>query len=302
MVPPCGGIQEVQTSDVFDLLLVKNTNYSNEIVGVFFSIASANKHCIFPMNAISLKQIFLIALILTSIFSCSKKQVDKSLTLDAYLKLGVPDPAKVWDMNDFSQAYGALGKIKWDRPYELPVKDSKKSGLLFEHMLSFENMSFLHNSKLTLNEKAEYITAFVRVNRYWMDVYSNPVIGNFYHRELIYIQIFNLGIMDNMVNLALEINKSNDPTAVVLKQGVKSIKIDYLDCLTTDLKTQSHTSQFLKKDLDTMADTVYASVMRHKEWMDSSAVNDLKQSLHLVMDSTSSDHIRNKYTTLEKSL
>lgn len=254
------------------------------------------------MNAIFPKQIFLIVLILTGTFSCSKKNADKSLTLEEYMKLGVPDPANVWDMNDFSQAHGALGKLKWDRPYELPVKDSKKSGLLFEHMLSFKNISFLHDSTLSLNEKAARISAFVSVCDYWSDIYSNPVINNYYRTELIDIQIFNLRLMEKMVNLAQEINKSDDPAAAVLKYGYKSITRNYLSSLKTQLKNQRHTSKFLKKDLERMADSIYTSVMRNKEWMDSSAISDVKQSLRLVLDSASSEYVRNKYTTLEKSL
>ncbi|MBL0740659.1 hypothetical protein [Chryseolinea lacunae] len=254
------------------------------------------------MNTISLKQIFLIAFVLTGIFSCAKKQEDNSLTLDEYMKMGVPDPAKVWDINDFSQAYGALAKLKWDRPYQLPVKGSKKSGVLFEHMLSLKNVSFLMDSTLSLNEKAERISAFVLVCDHWIDIYSNPVIDNYYRSELIDIQIFNLRLTEKMVNLATQINNSDDPTAVVLKYGYKTIKMNYVSCLTTELKNQSHTSQFLKQDLERMADSVFASVERNREWMDSSARVDVKQSLRLVLDSTSSDHVRNKYTTLEKSL
>jgi hypothetical protein len=255
------------------------------------------------MNAIFVKPIFVVAFILLiSCFSCAKKQPDNSLTVEEYIKLGVPDPYNEWSMTDFSQARAALAKLKWDRPFQLPRKDSEKSGLLFEHMLSFGNMSFLHNSELSLNEKAEHISAFVSVYDYWMDVYSNPVIDNYYHRELIDIQIFNLGITERMVALAQEINKSNDSTAVALQYGYKSIQMNFLNCLTTDLKAQSRTSQFLKRDLDRMADTVYASVLRNKEWMDSSAINNLKKSLSLVMDSTSSDYIRDKYASLQKAL
>jgi hypothetical protein len=254
------------------------------------------------MNSTLPKYILLLFFFVMFCFSCSKSNVDKSLTIEEYMKLGVPDPTKEWHMDDFSQARAALGKIKWDKPYQLPMKDSKKSGSLFDHMLSPINMSFLNNQAMSLNEKAERISAFAKVYDYWIDVYSNPVINNYYHRELIYIQLFNLGIMDNMVALGMEINKSDDPTAVVLQYGFSSIKRNYLDCLTTDLKTQSYASRFLEKDLDTMADSVYTSVIRNKVWMDSNAIIDLKQSLKIVIDSTSSEHIRETYKNLEKSL
>ena len=254
------------------------------------------------MNAISANPIFVIAFMLISCFSCTTEQADNSLTVEQYIKLGVPDPWSEWNMEDFSQVHVALTRIKWQKPFQLPRKDSEKSGLLFEHMLSFDNMSFLNNNELSLNEKAERIAAFVQVYDYWMDVYSNPIITNIYHRELIDIQIFNLGVTERMLRLAQEINKSDVPTAVALQYGYKSIQMNFLNCLTNDLKVQSRTSQFLKRDLDRMADTVYAAVLRNKSWMDSRTISDLKKSLNLVMDSTSSNHIRSKYTSLQKAL
>jgi tetratricopeptide (TPR) repeat protein len=254
------------------------------------------------MKARSVKHVFVIAITLISCFSCTEKQKDSSLSVKEYIELGVPDPNKQWVMDDFLQAYSVLARIKWDRPFELPAKDSKKSGLLFDHLLSLENMSFLKDTSMSLNEKAERISEFSKVYEYWMDVYTNPVIKkNYYHRELIDIQLFNLRLTEVMLNLAQEINKSDDPADAALKYGYESIKMNYLTALNNDLKTQSNTSQFLKMDLDRMADSVCASVMRNKDLMDSSAVIELKQSLRLVTDSTSSDYIRSKYNSLAKS-
>lgn len=254
------------------------------------------------MSAVPVKSVFLFAFMLIVCISCTKKQPDDSLTVEEYMKIGVPDPNKEWSMTDFTQAHSALAKIKWEKPFQLPRKDSEKSKLLFDHMLSFDNMSFLQNSALSLNEKAEQISSFIRVCDYWGDIYSNPVIDNYYHRELIAIQIFNLGVSERMLHLAQEINKSDDPTAVTLRYGYNSIKANFVNNLANDLKTQRRATQYLKKDLETMADTIYASVIRNKESMDSASVNDLKQSLRVVIDSTTSDYIRNKYTSLEKAL
>lgn len=250
-----------------------------------------------------MKHFFLITLILTCIFSCTEKDKDHSLSVDAYKELGMPDPEKKWDVADYTQAYNALAKVKWENPLQLPVKDSENSGPVFERMLSLDYLSFLQDSTMRLSEKAERISGFTRVYGYWMDVYVNPTLeGNYYDREIIEIQIFNLRLTEAMLNLAHQINRSDDPADIALQYGYGSIKQNYLDCLSTDLKTQSHTSEFAEKDLERMADSIYTSVMRNKEWMDSSAVSELKHALRAVMDSTSSDHIRNKYQDLRKSL
>jgi hypothetical protein len=125
---------------------------------------------------------------------------------------------------------------------------------------------------------------------------------NHYHREIVDLQIFNLEVMEDMLNLAHQINKSDDPADAALQYGYPSIKANYLTSLSNGLKTQNSTSEFLERDLNRMADSISASVMRNKEWMDSAAISELKRSLHSVMDSTSSDYIRSKYQSLEKSL
>lgn len=245
----------------------------------------------------------LIALILTGSLSCTDRREDPSLPVHAYVALGLPDPEKKWEMADYTQAHYVLAKIKWDQPLQLPVKESEKSGAVFDRMVSLEYLSFLHDSTISLNEKAERISEFTRVYDYWMDVYTNPAIKRtYYNREIIDLQIFNLRITEAMLNLAHQINRSDDPADQGLKYGYEFIKGNYLACLKNDLKTQSFTSDFSERDLEKLTDSVYNSVIRNKEWMDSSAVSELKQSLRLVIDSSSSRYIHNKYTSLEKLL
>jgi hypothetical protein len=217
--------------------------------------------------------------------------------------MGMPDPARKWDMDDYTQAYNVLARIKWEQPLKLPAKGSNKSGLLFDHMVSLEYLSFLQDTTLSLNEMAERITGFTRVYDYWIDIYTNPTLKrNYYHREIIDIQLFNLRLTEAMVALAQKINRSDNPADIALRYGYDEIKENYLTCLSTDLKTQSYTSEFLDHDLDRMADSIYSSVMRNKDWMDSSDVSELRRSLRLVIDSTSSASIRKKYGSLESSL
>jgi hypothetical protein len=255
------------------------------------------------MKAGFLKCVFVVVFIVTSTFSCTDRPADNSLSVDAYVTLGMPDVNKKWNMTDYTRAYNLLAKMKWEHPLELPVKDSKKSGLLFDHMVSLEYLSFLQDSAMSLNEKAGRISEFTGVYDYWMDIYIVPTLKrNHYHREILDLQIFNLRLMEAMVNLAHQINESRDPADVALQFGYQSIKENYLSGLHNGLKIQRNTSEFLKQDLDRMTDTIYTSVMRNKGWMDSIAVSEVKRSLQLVMDSTSSHYIRNKYKSLEKSL
>jgi hypothetical protein len=255
------------------------------------------------MKSRFVKDTFPIVYILVFIFSCAHKRSDNSLTIDAYKELGMPDEKKKWDMTDYTQARNVLTRMKWEKPTQLPVKESKKSGLLFEHMLSLDYLSFLKDSTITLNEKAQRISEFGVVYDYWIDVYTIPTLkGNYYSREIIDIRIFNLRLTEAALNLAHEINKSNDPADIALQYGYPSIKRAYLECLINYLQPQSYGSGFAEDEMETMVDSIHHSVMRNKTRLDSNTVNELKHALRLATDSTSSDALKDKYKLLENHL
>jgi hypothetical protein len=255
------------------------------------------------MNTRFIKHIVLTFILLVFISSCADKKKDNSLTIDAYRKLGMPDPDKQWEMKDYTQAHNVMAGLKWARPTELPVKDSEKSGALFQRMVSLDYLSFLHDSTITRSEKARRITKFGRVYDYWIDVYTIPILKkNYYNREIIDIRIFNLKVTEAALNLAHEINKSHDPADVALQYGYPSIKRAYLECLSDYLQPLTYTSEFDDRDMEKMLDSVHQSIMRNKEVMDTDVVNRLKHSISSIMDSTSSARLRDKYKRLENDL
>ena len=248
--------------------------------------------------------VFLILVLFIICISCHKTyDKDYSLSIEEYQELGIPDPNKEWNNNDFSDAYYVLSELKWKKPFELPVKDSKKSGLLFSHMVSLNNISFLEDDSLALNEKATRMMGILQVYQNWIDLYKHPRYKTlYYHRELNDIYIYRLHITQRMLDIGDEINKSDVPADILMQSGYEFIQKNYLAGLFSFMEIQSNSSNFLKKDLEEMADSISASILRNKDWMDSVATNDLKKSLLVVMDSTSSDSIRNKYIELTELL
>ena len=193
--------------------------------------------------------------------------------------------------------------MKWEKPRQLPVRGSEKSGMLFEQMLSLDYLSFLQDSAITLNEKAHLIQDFGAVYERWVDVYTIPTLEpNYYQREITDIRIFNLRLTEAALNLAHEINKSDDPADIGLRYGYRSIKRAYLECLNNYLQPRSYALQFADEDMARMVDSIHQSTMRNKTWMDSSEVQKLKNSLQLAIDSTSSSALRDKYERLENHL
>lgn len=250
------------------------------------------------------KHTFLIVLVsMIAGFSCTKKKVDQSLALEEYTKLGVPDITAKWEMADYIRAHNALAKLKWERPLELPKKDSEKSGPLFKHMLSLDYISFLKDSAISLSEKAQRVTEFRTVHDYWTDVYSNPVINPaFYSREVIAIKLFNLQLTEAIVNLGRKVQASDKPEDMMLRPGYKSIKSAYLAYMKSYLQPANFREDFPEEDLKVLSDSIRFSVLRNADWMDSSELALLRSSLRSLADSASSGAIRDKFRLLEKSL
>jgi len=228
---------------------------------------------------------------------------DYSLSQEEYQKMGIPDHNRVWTFNDYSKTFGALSKLKFNKPFALPAKDSKRSGELFNRMISFENMSLLQDESIPLNEKAHWMKGFLEVHGQLLDIYTNIRMEKlFYNRELIDINIFGLGVAERMFDLAKEINESKDSKDINMQSGYQSIQMIYIAGLKDILENQKYTSQYLNEDLEKLTDSLTNSVLRNRDWMDSSATINIKQALQVVMDSTSSEYIKNRYSTLNELL
>jgi hypothetical protein len=250
-----------------------------------------------------LKDAILIVFIGVCSFSCVDKEVDNSLTIGAYRELGVPDPNRQWTITDYTQAHNVLAKLRWEKQYQLPVKDSEKSGLLFDRMVSLDYLAFLQDSKIPLNEKAQRISEFGVVYDYWIDVYTTPTVQkSYYNREILDVQILNLRLTEAAFNLANKINQSDDPADVALQYGYTSIKHAYLECLNNYLLPRINSVEFAENDMEKMVDSIHHSLKRNKQWLDSAAVSGLKKSLRSAKDSTTSTRILNKYKLLENQL
>ena len=228
---------------------------------------------------------------------------DYSLSIEEFQNMGMPDPNRIWDSEDIGKAIDVCYSIKWDQPYSLPKKESRKTGILFDRMISLENMSFLHDDALHLSDKAYASLHFLEIFEQWKDVYTHPMWKKqYYHRELVDININEVRVTEIMVELTKKVLVSNDPKIILLQSGVPQVRMNYVSSLLNAMNLQSFTSQFLQKDLELMSDSLSASVLRNKAWMNSAQVDQIKNSIQVVLDSTSSAHITEKYSMLTSHL
>lgn len=236
------------------------------------------------------------------ISSCKQElSHDESLTLSKYKSYGMPDPDKVWESNDFSLAYAVLEDIKSTKPYSLPIASSRKSSMVFNKLVSLENLNFLSDRTLPNEQKLKLTTDFLKVCENWIRLYHlNGNKPQYYHTELSVIYLFGLELTQIMVSL-------NDQDYLEGKIEDSENEMDqvhsfYFSGLFNLLSFQSQASQLSENDHILISGKIVTSVDQNKSWMDDATRNELKQILQTVSDSTANQQIDVGYSELIDSL
>ncbi len=240
--------------------------------------------------------------LLACLVSCNNKS-DYSYPLEKYSELGMPDFNRAWKISEFGDVIGTLRDIQNNEPFSLPRKDSRKSGKLFEHMVSMDNLSFLNIDSLPLYEKAYRIQSFLHIQSEYIDIYTDlRHREQYYNKELIDFYIYGISITQKMLDLAYKINESDAPGDVGMQSGFDAIQYIHVTMLSDALDKQKNTSLYNTEDLETLGDSIALSLGRNMTWFDSTAVEGIKQNMLVVIDSSSSDKIRNEYRDIINSL
>ena len=246
----------------------------------------------------------LILILSFFLVSCNKgNNVDHSLTLEEYQELGMPDYNRVWNMEDYSNAFYALNTLKYQNLMALPSRDSEKSGVLFSRMISIDNLSFLQDEALPLWAKAGKIKWFVNTLMELKVAYTTfGMSTQYYVRELNDIDITRLRVAQRMLELGIEINESEDLSDVDMQSDYPAIQKMYLSLLSELFEKQQHTSLYPQQMLELLSDSLSSSVQRNMPWFDEEASAFIKQAMLSVIDSTSSRKIRNDYKEVTEIL
>ena len=241
----------------------------------------------------------LITVILIA-FSCDRiSNKDLSLTPDEYQDMGMPDHSKIWDYKDYNEACATLSNIKSLKSFSLPRKGSKKSGEIFDRMISTDNLSFLLDESVPLYEKAHQIQKYVDIQGCFVTAYTS--LNNreqYYNHELIDLYLFGLTIAQDMLDLGHLINESIEEKDIEMQSRFHSIQNLYLTMVLFVLKNQQNSYFFEEKDLIRLSEFLYYSVLINREWMEDAAVKNIEQQVKMVIENTSSDDIKKKYTML----
>jgi hypothetical protein len=248
--------------------------------------------------------LFIISVFTFILISCNgSHDKDLSLSVDEYEEMGLPDPAKAWDLNDYSEACAVLSNIKSLKPYSLPKKESRKSGVIFDRIINPENLQFLQDDQFSLNEKAYRIQHYIQVQGCFVTAYTDlNEKEQYYNRELIDLYIFGLTIAQDMLDLGNLINESIEEKDIEIQYGYESIRNMYITMVLYVLKNQQKSHFFKEDDLIRLSDFMYDALFINREWMEDAAVETIKNEVQSVIVNTSSETIRKKYSRLMEIL
>jgi len=101
-----------------------------------------------------------------------------------------------------------------------------------------------------------------------------------------------------MLDLGQKINKSKISEDIELQRGYPSIQHLYIEVLSPMIDKQEKDSDFSKTELETLSTCISSSLKKNMVWLDEPTRKNIKQKLQKVVDNTSSNKIKTKYTQL----
>lgn len=242
-------------------------------------------------------------LLFLSVSCANPSELDHSLSLEEYQDLGMPDYSRIWSFEDYRDACNILEYMKVSDPLTLPKKESRKSGKYFDRIVDPDNMSFFMDETIPLYERAYQIQPYVDILGYLTRLYTDlNHTEQYYSRELIELYIFGLFITENMMDLGHQINESVAEEDIIMQSGFPSIQDVYITMVIFLLENQKRLSLFETEDLEKLSYYLYNSVLNNISWIDASPAEEIKQHLQEVLDSTTSDHINERYRMLIEQL
>ena len=245
------------------------------------------------MNYFKLQQLITLLTIILSISSCSLFEKDHTLRPEEYQKLGMPDHKKIWTNDDYVSANITLSSLKMNDPLSLPVKNSKKSGVLFKRMVNEENLSFIHDTTFPLRTRAYTIQYFTRFQTEMEQIYTIEYKGKIYYtEELLDLHIFGLAVHDRMLELAWIINKSDDEDVEGIKSGMQAVTYNYLKLIPRLLGELVKTNLYSADGLERLSKAISSSLLTNIEWMTPAEKNYLLPEFKNAIENSGSAEVK----------
>ncbi len=236
--------------------------------------------------------------------SCHRQEEqDHSLTVKEYMQQGIPPINRPWNHDDLSTAVNILQLIRTKDSLALPRFNSRKSGPLFRHMTSLEEVAFLNNDHLPLRDKSFMLQNFLNLEGQLTGLYMNPKSEQqYYSEELVRLYMFALAIAQKMLDMAYAINTAGNGPVQNTRSGLPAVQHLYERMLVFVVREQMNLSSYRTEDLEALCDTVGAAIRKNSDWFAPQTRSLLKAEMKNVADHTSSEKIKKDYLGLIEDL
>jgi len=246
-----------------------------------------------------------LVVVITGLATVSCKSLfrkDLSLSIKEYQVYGMPDITVPWNEQLLMKAHVALGSVRMKNFQKLPRRDSRRSGAVFSHILSPDNLSFM-NDTTALHDKAFTIQAYWSfINDMGLIYFDNFKQKQYYSDELIDIYIYQLYVRKSMFQLADRIDRSDALNDQGIKKGRPAIVNGYVYVVESLLQKQEKTSTFSQDQLRKLNKAVTASILENAVYLDQASKQKISETIKKIMEKKKSFYPEKEYDTLMKSL
>ena len=124
---------------------------------------------------------------------------DESWQVDAYLRMGVPDPGRLWTAVDYGNCRDVLYGLDRTNRAALPRMESLKSGAVFARMINPTNTLLLADRFLPSKERILVFMTIINRLPAFRDIYRYDTREPVFLRELIELNHAFLGMLGSAV-------------------------------------------------------------------------------------------------------
>lgn len=196
-------------------------------------------------------------------------QEDNSLTPQQYTGLGMPDHNKTWTEQDYQKTHIVINNLIIKNFHSLPRINSKKSAGVFRRITSIDNINFLDDPGISLQDKAYKIQSIANMMGQMGTSYTDKsVTRQYYSEELVEIYATHLFIRGKMLELSEKIDKSTNQEDLMMKAGRDGILSSYVLLIKFLVNEYEKTDAFPASDLNKLDKKISFSISENIKYLD----------------------------------
>ncbi len=218
---------------------------------------------------------------------------DQSLTLKEYEKRGVPAVTKnAWSLNEFSTAINKLEELKSENPALLPLKGSKKSGALFEKLLSREIIKVLGDTTRSYADRVNSVMPYISSVSRLLNLYFDPGQAKQLHsKEVLNIMDFYMDLMSAVMGVTYMVIASPN-SGIKSNEGLEQARAGYNLFSHGLVATMGSESAYEKEDLIFFSKKLKLFLEKSWPWYDEKTRTELKANINSIIAKTSISQVR----------